>query len=94
MDPRDLREKLGLGQKEFWLRVGVTQSGGSRYEAGRRLPSPVEQLLRLYYIEQIDLETMCWWLATCGCISLSSTGSGARRRVHWSRRLFQFQHQN
>ncbi len=58
MKPLELREKLGLNQQEFWERVGVTQSGGSRYEAGRRLPKPVVELLRLCYIEEIDLSTV------------------------------------
>jgi len=55
MNPLALREKLGLNQQQFWERVGVTQSGGSRYEAGRRMPRPVSELLRLCYIEEIDL---------------------------------------
>jgi transcriptional regulator with XRE-family HTH domain len=55
MNPLELRHKLGINQSDFWARVGVTQSGGSRYEAGRRLPRPVAELLRLCYIENIDL---------------------------------------
>ena len=54
-NPREIRRKLGLNQQEFWSRIGVTQSGGSRYEAGRNLPKPVRELLRLVHIEQIDL---------------------------------------
>jgi transcriptional regulator with XRE-family HTH domain len=48
-DPRRLREKLGLSQKEFWGRVQISQSGGSRYEAGRRLPPPVRELNKRIY---------------------------------------------
>jgi predicted transcriptional regulator len=33
--PREIRRKLGLNQLEFWSKVGVTQSSGSRYESGR-----------------------------------------------------------
>lgn len=55
LDPRALRRKTGLNQLEFWSAVGVTQSGGSRYESGRNMPKPVRELLRLVYIEQIDL---------------------------------------
>lgn len=55
LNPRRLREKLGLKQDEFWTRVGVTQSGGSRYEAGRDMPAPVCELLRLVHVERIDL---------------------------------------
>lgn len=49
MNPRDLRKKLGLRQDEFWGNIGVTQSGGSRYESGRKMPEPTEILLKLYY---------------------------------------------
>ena len=30
-DARSIRMSLGLNQDEFWTRIGVTQSGGSRY---------------------------------------------------------------
>ena len=53
--PRPLRQRLGLNQQEFWLAVGVTQSGGSRYESGRNMPKPVRELVRLVHIEGIDL---------------------------------------
>lgn len=54
--PRDIRHKLGLNQRQFWSQVGVTQSGGSRYESGRGMPKPVQELLRLVHIEQIDIQ--------------------------------------
>ena len=53
--PRDIRRRLGLNQQEFWSRVGVTQSGGSRYESGRVMPHPVRELVRLVHVERIDL---------------------------------------
>jgi len=46
---RKLRLKLGLNQRDFWSRVGVTQSAGSRYETDRRLPEPVRKLIELAY---------------------------------------------
>jgi transcriptional regulator with XRE-family HTH domain len=55
VNPRDLRERLGLNQSQFWSAVGVTQSGGSRYESGRGMPKPVRELVRLVHIEGIDL---------------------------------------
>lgn len=55
IDPREIRQKLGLNQQEFWTKIGVTQSGGSRYESGRSMPKPVRELLRLVHIEKIDL---------------------------------------
>ena len=50
-----MRRRLGLNQQQFWSAVGVTQSGGSRYEAGRSMPKPVSALLRLVHVEGIDL---------------------------------------
>ena len=54
-NPREIRQRLGMNQEQFWTRIGVTQSGGSRYEGGRSMPKPVRELLRLVHIEQIDL---------------------------------------
>src|SRR5512134_336840 len=54
-NPRGIRRRLRLNQQEFWSRVGVTQSGGSRYETGRSMPRPVRELLRLVHIEGIEL---------------------------------------
>jgi transcriptional regulator with XRE-family HTH domain len=54
-NPREIRQKLGLNQDEFWQKIGVTQSGGSRYEAGREMPKPVAELLRLVHIEGMDI---------------------------------------
>jgi transcriptional regulator with XRE-family HTH domain len=54
-NPRDIRRRLHMNQQEFWSRIGVTQSGGSRYESGRTMPKPVRELLRLVHIEGIEL---------------------------------------
>lgn len=54
-NPREIRHRLGLNQQEFWGRIGVTQSGGSRYESGRSMPKPVRELLRLVHVDQIDV---------------------------------------
>ena len=55
LNPREIRQRLGLNQHEFWTPIGVTQSGGSRYESGRNMPRPVQHLLRLVHVEQIDI---------------------------------------
>jgi len=55
-DPRDIRKRLQMNQSDFWSRIGVTQSGGSRYESGRALPKPVRELLRLVYLRDVPLE--------------------------------------
>ena len=56
IDAREIRRKLGLNQQQFWSTLGVTQSGGSRYESGRNMPKPVRELLRLVHVEQIDIQ--------------------------------------
>ena len=55
LNPREIRQRLGLNQEQFWTRIGVTQSGGSRYESGRSMPRPVRELLRLVHFERLDL---------------------------------------
>jgi len=54
-NPREIRRKLRMNQAEFWARIGITQSGGSRYESGRTMPKPVRELLRLVHIEGVEL---------------------------------------
>lgn len=46
---KKLRLKLGMNQTDFWSRVGVTQSAGSRYETGRDVPKPIAMLIDLAY---------------------------------------------
>jgi transcriptional regulator with XRE-family HTH domain len=58
LNPREIRHRLGLNQQEFWGRIGVTQSGGSRYESGRSMPKPVRELLRLVHVDQIDVRKL------------------------------------
>ena len=55
-NPREIRLRRNLNQQEFWGQIGVTQSGGSRYESGRNMPKPVRELLRLVHVDQIDLK--------------------------------------
>ena len=55
-NPRELRKRLRMNQSEFWSCIGVTQSGGSRYESGRSLPKPVRELMRLVYLCDVPLE--------------------------------------
>lgn len=51
VSPKVLRLQLGLTQSDFWSPVGVSQSGGSRYESGRKLPASISALLHLVHIE-------------------------------------------
>ena len=52
-----LRKKLGLNQSEFWKAINVTQSCGSRYERGRKVPDQVLLLVELVHERNIDLST-------------------------------------
>ncbi|MGY8624185.1 helix-turn-helix domain-containing protein [Chromobacterium violaceum] len=54
--PREIRRASGLNQEQFWSRIGVTQSGGSRYENERSMPKPVRTLLNVVHVHQIDLD--------------------------------------
>lgn len=57
-----IRYKRGENQSEFWSRIGVTQSGGSRYESGRSIPKPVQLLLQVAYGTDRQAEVMTSWL--------------------------------
>ncbi len=56
--PREIRRTLGLNQSDFWKRLGVTQSGGSRYESGQKIPKAVHELLNIIYARGIDTEKL------------------------------------
>ena len=47
---------MNLNQHDFWSALGITQSGGSRYENGLRLPIAVAALMELVYVKKINLE--------------------------------------
>lgn len=46
---RAFRQKQAMNQAEFWSRIAITQSGGSRYETGRNIPETVKLLLHIAY---------------------------------------------
>lgn len=50
---RDLRYVMQENQTQFWLRFGVAQSSGSRFERGMAIPLPVLLLIRLYLLRRI-----------------------------------------
>lgn len=54
--PLALRKGLRLNQKDFWSALGVTQSGGSRYERGQKISKPVATLLELVHVKKLDLK--------------------------------------
>ena len=44
---KKFRKSQGVNQQAFWKDLGVTQSGGSRFETGRALPRTVNILLNI-----------------------------------------------
>ena len=58
LPPKELRLKLGLTQSDFWSPVGISQSGGSRYESGRKLPAATSALLHLVHIEGLNINQL------------------------------------
>jgi predicted transcriptional regulator len=57
---RKFRQNLRESQSQFWLRFGVTQSRGSRFELGTEIPVSVAILLRLYLGGVITDSDMAW----------------------------------
>lgn len=51
------RKKRDENQTSFWNRIGITQSGGSRYESGRFIPVSTQILIDLAYGDS-PLETL------------------------------------
>ena len=58
------RQKHSMSQAEFWARIGVTQSGGSRYESGRTIPRPVQLLLHVVYAPDARTQRLVDYLRT------------------------------
>ena len=63
---RDLRLQRGLNQVQFWARVGVVQSGGSRYESGRSIPVQVLWALHIAYGTKKQAAELVEWLRRAG----------------------------
>jgi len=61
-DVKASRKKLGLNQGQFWSPLGVTQSGGSRYESGRNIPNAVQMLLHMKYGTEKQAQDLLSWL--------------------------------
>lgn len=54
----EYRDRYTESQDEFWRRLGVTQSGGSRYESGRAIPTPSAILAFLFIRDEISEEQL------------------------------------
>jgi transcriptional regulator with XRE-family HTH domain len=53
---RELRKRLGLTQPQFWGAVGLTQSGGCRYEKGGSIPRPYRILIFLIHVAGLTID--------------------------------------
>lgn len=53
-DTLQVRKGRGENQSDFWIRFGVTQSGGSRYEHGRPIPRPLSMLMSMWLAGEIS----------------------------------------
>jgi hypothetical protein len=54
IDLAALRAASGSNQADFWSKFGISQSGGSRYESGCRMPMPIRILIRAWIDKLID----------------------------------------
>jgi hypothetical protein len=50
---QEVRKQSKRNQKDFWNPFGVTQSGGSRYESGRKLAKPLALLIHFWQAGKI-----------------------------------------
>lgn len=55
-EAREMRQRLGLNQTDFWSKVGANQTSASRYENGRKLPKAIQMLLTLAYGSQCEAD--------------------------------------
>lgn len=55
MNYRKHRNSLGLDQREYWGRIGLTQSTGSRYETGRTPHKTIRMLHTLAYGKEREI---------------------------------------
>lgn len=53
-----LRKSLNMTQGGFWGHIGITQSGGSRYENGRSVPLSTVMLLQLVYGKERESDAL------------------------------------
>jgi hypothetical protein len=52
-----LRKNLKHSQSRFWSAIGITQSGGCRYELGEQpIPQPVRILIFARYIAGLEID--------------------------------------
>lgn len=65
-DLKGHRKTVGQNQQTFWPGYGVTQSGGSRYEAGRGMDKPLKALMALHISGKITDDDLRSAMALAG----------------------------
>lgn len=55
---RALRNSKKMNQTQFWGALNVTQSCGSRYESGRKIPTLVQLMIDLVHVRGVDLNAL------------------------------------
>ncbi|PXX79127.1 helix-turn-helix domain-containing protein [Rivihabitans pingtungensis] len=55
---RALRNSKKMNQAQFWGALNVTQSCGSRYESGRKIPTLVQLMIDLVHVRGVDLNAL------------------------------------
>ncbi len=68
---RQLREKAGMTQAQFWKPLGVQQSVGCRYESDMPIPKAVRILIVATYVAGLKIDTA----TTDGVAALESLGT-------------------
>ena len=51
-----LRNQAGKNQRDFWTSLGITQSGGSRYENSSKIPKPLRTLIFIQYVAGLSVD--------------------------------------
>lgn len=53
---RQIRVELGLSQKIFWGRLGISQSSGCNHEASKKIPKSTRILLFAMYVVGLKID--------------------------------------
>lgn len=61
-----IRRARNENQSQYWTRLGVTQSAGSRYENERDLPEPTAILLALFETGVVSEQDIATAKKACG----------------------------
>ena len=66
---RELRRRKHESQEVFWVRFGVTQSSGSRFEIGDPIPATLEIMMLLYIDGELTDELLAGYFPCAAQLS-------------------------